>query len=381
MAAHRQLVVRLGGGVYNNANQINNLTVITNPFRVFRVQLFPDPANPLALTLRNPYPVGREGVEPPLTVQAVPPDRVNAYNAQWSAAVQRQLASSTALEVAYVGSQASHLDSTSNINNAPPGPGAVQPRRPLPRWGSIRLLGSDAKSYYHSLQARGERRFSRGFSFLTSYTWAHTIDQSFGTNESPPFVSNGIQNQDCFACERANAGFDYRHRLATSFLWNIPVPQHWRGPAAFALQNWSFNGVATYQSGFPYSVTQQGNRQNTGAAVQRPDFVPGQNPELDHPDPARWFNTAAFQFANQKFGNVGRSPLRQPALKTWDIGLFKEFPVRERHRFQFRFEAFNLFNTPQFRAPNSQLGGPAFGQITGTWLDNRQLQFGLKYSF
>ena len=68
-------------------------------------------------------------------------------------------------------------------------------------------------------------------------------------------------------------------------------------------------------------------------------------------------------------------------MKMWDVGLFKEFPVAEGHRFQFRLEAFNLWNTPQFRAPVSQLGRPAFGQITSTWLDNRQMQFALKYLF
>jgi hypothetical protein len=109
--------------------------------------------------------------------------------------------------------------------------------------------------------------------------------------------------------------------------------------------------------------------------------VAGQNPKLDNPGPARWFNTDAFVRVTNKYGNVGRNTLRQPAMKLWDIGLFKEFPVTERHRFQFRWEAFNLWNTPQFRAPNAQLGTPTFGQITSTWLDNRQMQFALKYLF
>ena len=151
--------------------------------------------------------------------------------------------------------------------------------------------------------------------------------------------------------------------------------------AGFVLKNWSFNGIMTYQSGFPFSITQTGNRQNTGGSPQRPDYVPGQNPKLSNPDPDRWFNTDAFKFADLKFGNLGRNTMRQPAIKTWDIGLFKQFPIRESQRLQFRFEAFNLFNTPQFNAPNRALGGPAFGQITATWLDNRQLQLALKYLF
>ncbi|MCI0624922.1 MAG: TonB-dependent receptor [Acidobacteria bacterium] len=374
-------VVRLGAGGYNNANQMNNLTVFSDPTRRPSISFVADPANPLALTLQNPYPIGREAPNPPINVVAVPIDRVNGYNLQWSASIQRQLSESTAVEMAYVGSQSSHLDNSRNLNDAPPGTGAFQPRRPYPLWGNIRLLASDAKAYYQSLQLRGERRFSRGFSFLSSYTWAHNIDQSYGTNEELPFTPGGVQNQNCFACERADSGFDYRHRFTTSFLWNIPVPSGWTGVQSILLKNWSFNGIVTYQSGFPFTVTQQGNRQGTGAATQRPDYVAGQNPELSDPDPSRWFNTDAFQFANLRYGNVGRNTLHQPGIKTWDIGLFKEFPIREGQRFQFRFEVFNLFNTPQFRAPNSQLGGPAFGQITSTWLDNRQLQFALKYLF
>lgn len=372
-------VIRAGGGIYNNANQMNNLTVFSDPERRASNNYFWSPQN--YITFANPFPSSGIAALPPINVVYISPDRVNAYNAQWSASVQRQLSESTVLEVAYVGSQASHLDNSRNLNDAPPGSVPLQPNRAYPLWGTIRYLASDGKSYYQSLQVRGERRFSHGFSFLTSYTWAHNIDQAYGTNESLPFTPGGVQNQNCFRCERANSGFDYRHRFTSSYLWSIPTPKAWRGPAAFALGNWSFNGIVTYQSGFPFTVTQSGNRQNTGGATQRPDYVPGLNPGLADPDPSRWFNTDAFTFSVNKFGNVGRNTLRQPAMKLWDIGLFKEFPVREGQRFQFRWEVFNLWNTPQFRAPNAQLGAANFGQITATWLDSRQMQFALKYLF
>ena len=372
-------VVRMGGGVYNNANQINNLTVFSDPERRTSNNYFWNPQN--FITFANPFPASGVAAIPPINVVYVSPDRVNAYNAQWSASVQRQVSESTVFEVAYVGSQASHLDNSRNLNDAPPGSIPLQANRAYPRWGTIRYLASDGKSYYQSMQVRGERRFSRGFSFLASYTWGHNVDQAYGTNESLPFTPGGVQNQNGFRCERANSGFDYRHRLITSYLWNIPAPKEWRGPLAFALKDWSFNGIVTYQTGFPFTVTQSGNTQNTGAATQRPDYAPGQNPILDNPDPARWFNTDAFVRATNKYGNVGRNTLRQPAMKVWDIGLFKEFPVGERQRFQFRWESFNLWNTPQFRAPGAQLGTPTFGQITSTWLDNRQMQFALKFLF
>lgn len=372
-------VFRAGGGVYNNANQINNLTVFSDPERRASNNYFWNPQN--FITFDNPFPASGVGAIPPINVVYVSPDRVNSYNVQWSASLQRQLSESTVLELAYVGSQASHLDNSRNLNDAPPGSVPLQPNRPYPRFGAIRYLASDAKSYYQSMQVRGERRFSRGFSFLASYTWAHNIDQAYGTNESLPFTPGGAQNQNCFACERADSGFDYRHRLVTSYLWNIPTPAEWRGPLGFLLKNWSFNGVVTYQTGFPFTVTQSGNTQNTGAGQQRPNYVPGQDPELDNPDPSRWFNTNAFVRAVNQYGNVGRNTLRQPGIRTWDVGLFKEFPVTEGQRFQFRWESFNLWNSPQFRAPVAQLGNPNFGQITATWLDNRQMQFALKYLF
>jgi outer membrane receptor protein involved in Fe transport len=372
-------VIRMGGGVYNNANQINNLTVFSDPERRASNNYFWNPQN--YITYANPFPSSGVAAIPPINVVYISPDRVNAYNVQWSASLQHQFSESTVVEIGYVGSQASHLDNSRNLNDAPPGSVPLQANRAYPLWGTIRYLASDGKSYYQSMQIRGERRFSRGFSFLASYTWAHNIDQAYGTNESLPFTPGGVQNQNCFACERANSGFDYRHRFTTSYLWSVPAPKELHGPLGFVLKDWSFNGIVTYQTGFPFTITQSGNTQNTGAATQRPDYVPGQNPELDSPDPSRWFNTDAFTRAVNKYGAVGRNTLRQPGMKVWDIGLFKEFPVTEGRRFQFRWEAFNLWNTPQFRAPNSQLGAPAFGQITSTWLDNRQMQFALKFLF
>lgn len=374
-------VVRLGGGVFNNVDQMNNLTVVGNPLKTFVVDYLADPSNPFALTLQNPYPITQKSAAAPLSVVAVPPDRTEAYNAQWTASVERQLSASTTVEAAYVGSEASHLDNSRNLNDAPPGLGAVQPRRPYPLWGSIRWIATDGKSYYESLQLKAERRFSHGFSFLAAYTWSHNIDNSYGTNESLPFTPGGVQNDRCWGCERSDSGFDFRHRFTTSFLWHIPTPGSWRGAAAFALKNWSFNGVVTYQTGFPFTVTQTGNQQNTGAATQRPNYVPGQSPTVSNPNPSQWFNTSAFQPAVLQFGNVGRNSLRAAPIRTWDVGLFKEFPITEHQRFQFRAEAFNLFNSPQFSAPNSQLGAPGFGQITSTWLNNRQLQLALKFLF
>jgi hypothetical protein len=295
-------VVRMGGGVFNNANQINNLTVFSDPERRASNNYFWNPQN--YITYANPFPSAGVAAIPPINVVYISHDRVNAYNVQWSASVQRQLSESTALELAYVGSQASHLDNRRSLNDAPRSI-PLQGTGPI-RLGALSVTWRVMPNPTTSQCSCGRRRF-RAASFLASYTWAHNVDQAYGTNESLPFTPGGAQNQNCFQCERSNSGFDYRHRFTTSYLWNIPTPKDLSRPLAFVLKNWSFNGILTYQSGFPFTVTQSGNTQNTGAGTQRPDYVAGQNPVLDNPDPARWFNTDAFVRVTNKYGNPGRN--------------------------------------------------------------------------
>jgi hypothetical protein len=108
----------------------------------------------------------------------------------------------------------------------------------------------------------------------------------------------------------------------------------------------------------------------------------------------QWFNTDAFVrsvyegsptaglFLGPKgYGNAGAALFDAPAIKTWDFALFKEFSIKEGQKVQFRYEAFNFLNSPQFNAPNRSLGGSTFGSITSTAVNNREMQFGLKYVF
>jgi len=108
----------------------------------------------------------------------------------------------------------------------------------------------------------------------------------------------------------------------------------------------------------------------------------------------QWFDTGAFVRSKcdgcagegvyvgpKGYGNAGVSLLDSPAMKTWDFACFKEFSVREGHRIQFRYEAFNFLNTPQFSAPSRSLGAADFGRINSTSINNREMQLGLKYLF
>jgi hypothetical protein len=163
------------------------------------------------------------------------------------------------------------------------------------------------------------------------------------------------------------------------------------------LGGWAVNGIIQLTSGLPVTVSQNGDSQNTGASsFERPHIVNGQvidrvyaNRSLD-----QWFNTAAFvrskcdgcagegiYLGPKGYGNAGVSLFDSPANKTWDFALFKEFKPKEGHRIQVRWESFNFTNTPQFSAPSRTLGAADFGRITSTIINNREMQFGLKYLF
>ena len=164
----------------------------------------------------------------------------------------------------------------------------------------------------------------------------------------------------------------------------------------FILGGWSVNGIVQLTSGFPLTINQSGDSMNTGSASSpRPNIAAGAIVPrvMDGRTIQRWFDTSAFVRAKcagcagdgttigKGYGNAGVGLIDGPGQKTWDFALFKEFRIRESHRLQFRWEAFNFLNTPQLNAPDITLGNAAFGRITSTITNNREMQFALKYSF
>ena len=163
----------------------------------------------------------------------------------------------------------------------------------------------------------------------------------------------------------------------------MPFTQRLKGAPGAILGGWQTGGIVTFASGFPFMIRQSGDSFNNDGNWQRPDLVPGQSVTIDQKTPGVWFNTAAFQRAVLHYGNTPRNPLAGPGTNTWDLSLSKAFkmPWREGHQLLFRSEFFNAFNTPQFANPGATLGTGSFGRITSTALDNRQIQFALKYIF
>ena len=147
------------------------------------------------------------------------------------------------------------------------------------------------------------------------------------------------------------------------------------------LSGWQVNGVAYWQTGLPFNVTNSTARSNTSAGNDRPNLVG--DPNLDNPTVEQWFNIAAF--APQAINTVGNAPrnvLHGPPQRRIDLSVFKDFALAATTRLQVRVEAYNVTNTPSFANPISQLGAPGFGSLNS--IGNsipRQMQFAVKLLF
>jgi hypothetical protein len=365
------------GGDFDNVDilQLNPPTAgsltITNPT-----------LNPIA-TIENPVPAALYPPSPFFNAVTLPSDRKHpdAYAEDWNFQVSRQFGPDNVVEVGYVGSRGVHIDSSLDNSNQPlPGPGVIQSRRPYPSFARIRMEYFYGNSIYHSLQARYEHRFSKGLSLTAAYTFSHLIDDA----------ANGVNEGGC-ACQdphnlRSNIGSsvtDQRHLLVFGYVWELPFAKNLHGIAGGLVSGWSFNGIVTLASGNPFDVEESSDTQNDDGIWERPLLVPGQSLSVPNKGPAGWFNTAAFAPSVFVYGNSPRNPLVGPGTHAANLSLFKTFrmPFNEHHTLQFRVEAFNALNTPQFSNPGASLGTGTFGVITSTKLDNREFQLSLKYRF
>lgn len=347
----------------------------------------------LPLTLDNPFP-SFFPLPLPDSALAIQRNLRTAYMQHWNANIQRQVGSNGVIELAYVGSKGTKLLTARDINQPQPSalpPGLPFVPRPDPRFDDIDLLESRANSNYHSLQARFQQRFSRGLATLVSYTYSKSIDDAsnfFSSAGDPNFPQNSYN----LRAERGRSNFDVRHRFSASYSYDLPFGKNKRylsdaGWASTLLSGWQTFGIVTLQSGRPFTVALLSDIDNSGTgrsilgfgANDRPNVIGDPNSGARTAD--RWFNTAAFTFPPLgAFGSAGRNILDGPGYQSVNASLVKNTALSERVNLQFRAEAFNLFNHPNFNLPDNFLGSPTFGRISSA-RDPRHLQFGLKLLF
>jgi hypothetical protein len=305
---------------------------------------------------------------------------------EWNFNVQRQFTSHDTLSLAYVGQNAIHLLINPNINQATPGPGVVAARRPWPNLSDGTLNCTCANSSFNSLQITYINRLAGGLDFQGAYTYAHSIDNSSGNSNG-----TGIQNPHNLALYRGNSDFDVRHDLVLSWTYALPFGRGRkfasgaRGPMQQIIGGWRLNSIDNFAAGAPFTPTMVSSLLNSGSAGQWPNRIGAGT--IASPNIHLWFNPADFVSpGNYLYGNSGRNILFGPGTKQIDFSLFKDFIFSESagRRLEFRAEAFNIFNTPQFNNPNAQIGNAAVGTITSAGAPllfqrtSRQIQLALK---
>jgi hypothetical protein len=380
------------------------------------------------------------------------------YLEQYNFDIQRQLPAGFFADVAYAGSHGVHLEqSNTNINQIPDSfisqaasqytaggeaavtvaqpfagaypfsqnlPGALGPgnlingqlNRPYPQYSGLNLNAFGCcESSYNALQATVTRRFQGGGTVLVSYTNSKLMSN---TDTLTSWLEGGttggvgaVQDWNNLAGERSLSSQDIPQRLVVSYVLDLPFGHgkkflsNVNGFANAAVSGWGFDGISTFQRGFPVKVSWGGGDALTeaglGTGTLRPDYVPGCDKSVGgsalHKEQTTWFNTACFTAPSGNFGGSDATPnnpwtfgneprvdatMRQQGVVNFDFAVFKRTTIMERLNMEFRAEFFDLFNHPQFGPPNSVETSSTFGAVTNTVNSTfRIVQFGLKFIF
>ncbi len=409
---------------------------------------FGTPAN----SLSNPFPqgVGQPvgNTQGPFTqignqIQYLSQSQSSGIVHQFSVDLQQALPFGIAFEVGYIGSRSNHLLSSpggggfnganygplyinqvptqylllgsalnNNVANPFYGTPAAQgvlnsPQVPLaqllspfPEYTTVLESNNTSNAQYDSLVLKGQKRLSKGITFLATLTWSKNEDNEFGAGSSnalngfagstPPSAPQNYYN---LGAEWALSSVNVPLRVTLAWTYQLPFGKGRRFLNSnrfldLAVGGWEINGVAILQEGFPLFVFQQNLNSVIGTNEQRPNTT-GLSPSVSGSLESKMYNyinPAAFSLAPEfTFGDVSRDiSYRGPGQANWDVSLFKNFTVKERFTGQFRAEALNVFNTPYFAQPNTQYipgSNNTFGEIGYQANLPRELQLGLRFFF
>jgi hypothetical protein len=190
-----------------------------------------------------------------------------------------------------------------------------------------------------------------------------------------------------FKADRANSDYDLTHILALSSVYELPFGQGKRfanspgWASRLLIGGWQVSGILSLNNGFPFYIIVPFDNANIGGGLQRPTLTGPLVPSGFQQTPAHWFDTSNLTVVPYTFGNLGRNAMRQDGYKDFDLAAAKRFQISERKNLEFRAEAFNFFNHPNFAAPDGNFSDPTFGRVLGMNGSPRDIQFGLKLLF
>jgi hypothetical protein len=350
----------------------------------------------------------------PFAFYSIPNHAVWPYMQQWHVDIQQEIFKNTIVTVSYVGSKGTHLGRQFDSNQVFPVPlsqdpfqpgqpitpdicsaaSAYQPAftqsgvpivgqaynnlqvacglspdpfRPYQGIGAITRLDNGSSSTYNAFQASARRTLG-ALQFSVAYTWSHSIDDASSRYDV------GALNAYDLGANRASSSFDIRHMANISYIYDLPFFKQ-PGVMHAILGGWQFSGITTFQTGTPFSPVNGGAYPDNAGSGNPSSITAGSyvdivgNPTSGIPNVPYGAgglgplvaNPAAFVAPRGlTFGNAGRNSLRNPGFQNWNMALFKHFPVKERAAFEFRAEAFNVFNHTEWGPVGGDAGSAAY---------------------
>ena len=363
-AFHGKTVIRTGYGIYYGEAQLGDLTGPMNNI-TSRITLTSSQIPTLTYPVDPFIGLGQSIGNAP---RALFRNRKNQSIGQWGFSIQHQLPAGMLLDVGYLGNKGTHMFTRTYTNAIDPTTGL----RPLAGFSLTDYKRMDGNSEFDGLSVALKRQYRSGWLLAASYLWSHSIDDAgVGGGEA-----DYPQNIACRSCERASSDQDVRHSFTSSAVYQIPFGpgrkyMSGNGVAGKVFGGWELSGIGTARTGIPVNVTISRSASSlpdgNSSSPQRPNLVPGVS--LIPPGgqtPSLWINPAAFAIpANGTWGNAGRNVVRAPGAGQIDAALTKRNQITERLGLEFRAEAFNLLNHPQFGLPNANFSAlGSFGRIT-----------------
>lgn len=383
-----ETVLRGGAGIfYDTGQQVGSVGVQGPGFSLLHI--LPSASFPLPAS-QAVFPVVNPPVAPYTIVLAFPSDLQLPYTTEWNGTIEQALGESQALSVSYVGSHAARLLQIQEFSGSLVG---------NPNADSFVLYRNGLTSDYNALETQFRRRLSKGLTALASYTWSHCIDY-------------GSENW-LLGYQRGNCDFDVRQNVSAAFSYDVPNTRR-SGLLTMLLNNWGIDDRFSARTGFPVTLTGDttfdpatGNEFYSGLNLVpgEPIYLYGSNcasllqglgdlPSGKACPGGRAINPNAFTAPSSGLGNAPRNFVRGFGAWQMDLAVRREFPIYENLRIQFRAEAFNVFNHPDFGYINPMFGQNTFGQATGTLASTlgilnplyqmggpRSMQFALKLIF
>ncbi len=392
-------VVRGGYGINYNTGAYQGIAqqlALQPPFATTATNIEPlTRAFPSTLTLQNGFPAPTDITND----YAVNPNYRLGYVQIRNLDIQQQIRPTLLLNIDYTGTKGTDLD----ILEAPNRNATST---------AIRITGVQAFTYESSVadseanagSVRLRKRLAKGFAIGGIYTFSKALDDASsigagatsGSNTpglgaggtgasgggggssgasggSSAGASNVAQNPFDLSAERGLSSFNQTHKFTADYLWELPFghDKRWltdNTPWRAILGDWQWSGDWTIASGLPFTPRVVGNIENLNAGIngtQRPDLVPGQSVSQPNPSVREWFNTAAFVLPTGPYGDARRNSIIGPGTKVFDMAFTKIIPLKESRVLEFRAQATNIFNIPNYSSIDTSVTSPTFGRVTG----------------